>query len=133
MAGVVLLSRSICPRESMHSKSRTFSQKVIVSIVYDSRRGMSDVAFRIAPPIGGPSCFSTDSMHISQDVKNYFASFRHRINSGWDKILTKICTVRGTVNTFRCAKFDDDISTVADIFLLGKAIWQYFAPFSHST
>ena len=46
MAGVVLLSRSIRPCESMHRNVRTFSQKVIASIVYDSRCGMSDVAFR---------------------------------------------------------------------------------------
>ena len=51
MAGVVLLSQSIRPCES--GNARTFSQKVIV---YDSRCGMSNAAFRTAPPIGGPSC-----------------------------------------------------------------------------
>ena len=48
---VVLLSRSIRPCESTHGIARKFSQKVIASIVYDSRHGMSDVAFRT---IGGP-------------------------------------------------------------------------------
>ena len=56
MAGVMLLSRSIRPCESMHGNAQTFSQKVITSIVYDSRCWMSDVAFRTTPPIGGPSC-----------------------------------------------------------------------------
>ena len=41
----------------MHGKARTFSQKVIAGIGYDSRREMSGVAFRTAPPIGGLSCF----------------------------------------------------------------------------
>ena len=34
----------------------TFSEQVIASIIWDSRRGMSDVAFCTAPPIGWPSC-----------------------------------------------------------------------------
>ena len=56
MAGVVLLSRSIRPRESMHGHARTFSEQLIASITHDSRCGMSDVAFRSAPPIGGLFC-----------------------------------------------------------------------------
>ena len=34
-------------------------KQVIASIIYDSRCGISDVAFCIAPPIGGPSCSIT--------------------------------------------------------------------------
>ena len=56
MAGVVLLSRSIRPCESKHVNTRTFSEQVIARILYDSRCGMSDVAFCTAPPFGGPSC-----------------------------------------------------------------------------
>ena len=57
MAGVILLSRSSRPCESMHGHARTFSEQVITSIIDDSRCGMSDLAFRTAPPIGGPPCF----------------------------------------------------------------------------
>ena len=44
MAGVTSLSRSTV----MHER---------FSIIYDSRHGMSDVAFCTAPPIGGLSYF----------------------------------------------------------------------------
>ena len=57
-AGVVLLSRSIRQCQSIQGDARTFSEQVIDSIICDSRCGVSEVvAFRIAPPIGGPSCF----------------------------------------------------------------------------
>ena len=56
MAGVVLLSRSTHPCEPMHGRARTFSEQVIPSIIYDLRCGISDVAFRTAPPFGGLSC-----------------------------------------------------------------------------
>ena len=36
----------------MHGNALTFSEQVIADIIYDSRGGMSDVAFRTAPPIG---------------------------------------------------------------------------------
>ena len=70
MAGVVLLSWSIRPCESMHGNARTFSEQVIASIIYDSRGGMSDVAFRTAPPIGEPSClnFYTCQPEVASDV-----------------------------------------------------------------
>ena len=57
MAGVVLLSRSTRPCESMHGHAQTFSEQVIESIIDDSRCGMSGVAFRTAQPIDGLSCF----------------------------------------------------------------------------
>ena len=44
------------PCESMHGHVRTFSKQVIASITDDSHFGMSDVAFRTVPPIGGLSC-----------------------------------------------------------------------------
>ena len=37
----------------MHSQAWSSSEQVIASIVNESRCGMSDVAFRTAPPIGG--------------------------------------------------------------------------------
>ena len=61
MAGVVLLSRSIRPWESMHGNARTFSEQVTASIKYDSSCVMSDVVFRAAPPIGGYSCICLSS------------------------------------------------------------------------
>ena len=51
MARVVLLSQSTLMHE------RTFSEQVIC-VSYDSRCGMSAVAFCTAPPFGGPSCYS---------------------------------------------------------------------------
>ena len=44
--------------------------KVIASIIYDSRCGMSDVAFCTAPPIGGPSCsnFAECQPEVAHDV-----------------------------------------------------------------
>ena len=63
----MLLSRSIRTCES--GNARTFSQKVIASIVYDSCCGMCDVAFRTAPPIGGPSCFIL--LPIYRTLKSY--------------------------------------------------------------
>ena len=57
MAGVVLLSRSTRPYESMHGNAWTFSEQVVACIIYDSRCGMSYAAFRTAPQIDGPSCF----------------------------------------------------------------------------
>ena len=44
----------------MHEQncSGMFSEQVIASIIYDSRCGMSDAAFRTAPPIGEPSCLN---------------------------------------------------------------------------
>ena len=62
MAGVVLLSRSTRPCESMHGHARTFSEQAIASIIDDSRCGMSDIAFRAAPPIGGLSCYVTEQV-----------------------------------------------------------------------
>ena len=56
MAGVVLLARSTRPCEAMHGHAWTFSEQVIASIIYDRSCGMSDIAFRIASPIGGLSC-----------------------------------------------------------------------------
>ena len=56
MAGVILLSRSTRQCESINGNARTFSEQVIASITFDSRCGMSDVAFRTPLPIGGPSC-----------------------------------------------------------------------------
>ena len=41
----------------MHGNALTFSEQHIASIIYDTRCGMTDVAFRTAPPIGGPSCY----------------------------------------------------------------------------
>ena len=35
----------------MHGNARTFSEQVIPIITYESHFGMSDVAFRTAPPI----------------------------------------------------------------------------------
>ena len=76
--------------------------------------------------------FSHGCMYISKNVKKYYcAPSRHKRNCVCDPILTKICTVRETVNTFGYAKCYDDISTVAAIALLEKAILQYFVPFSH--
>ena len=45
---------------------------MIASLIYDSRRGMSDVAFRTAPPSGGPSCWV---MFGSRFLDNGFADF----------------------------------------------------------
>ena len=57
MAGVVLLSRSSRPCESVHGHAWTFSEQMIASIIDDSRCRMSDNAFRTVPPIGGLSRF----------------------------------------------------------------------------
>ena len=46
-----------CRGQSIQGNAGTFSEQVIASIIYDSRCGMSDVAFCTAPPTGGPSCF----------------------------------------------------------------------------
>ena len=43
----------------------TFSEQVIASIVDDSRCGMSNIAFRTAPPIGGLSCWKRDDQKLS--------------------------------------------------------------------
>ena len=56
MAGVILLSLSTRPCESMHGHALTLSEQVIACITEDSRSGMNDVAFRTAPPIGELSC-----------------------------------------------------------------------------
>ena len=42
----------------MHGHASTFSEQVLASIIItdDSGCGMSDVAFRTVPPIGGLSC-----------------------------------------------------------------------------
>ena len=50
------------PCESMHGNARTFSEQVMASIINGSRCGRSDVAFRIAPPNGGPSCYKNTKM-----------------------------------------------------------------------
>ena len=42
-------------RRYAHERAQTFSEKVIASIIYDGRFGLSVVAFRTAPPIGGLS------------------------------------------------------------------------------
>ena len=51
MAGVILLSRSIRPFESMRGNARTFSEQVLCICkhycVYDSRCGMSDVPHQL--------------------------------------------------------------------------------------
>ena len=41
----------------MHGNARTFSEQLIAGNIYDGRCDMTDVAFRTASPIGGPSCF----------------------------------------------------------------------------
>ena len=78
MAGVVLFLRSIRPCESMHANVRTFSEQVIASIIYDSRCGMSDVAFRTAPPIGGPSCYYWCCCNFIK--KNFDSALRNALN-----------------------------------------------------
>ena len=50
MAGVILLSRSTV----MHERFRNKWEKILNTTV--AVGGMSDVAFRTVPPIGGPSC-----------------------------------------------------------------------------
>ena len=55
MAGVILLSRSTRPCEWMHGNAWTFLEQVIANIIFNNRCGMSDVAFRTAPPICGLS------------------------------------------------------------------------------
>ena len=59
MAGVVLLSRSTRPCDSMHGHAWSFSEQVIASVIDDSRCGMSDVAFRTVQPVDGLSCCIT--------------------------------------------------------------------------
>ena len=49
----------------MHGHARTFSEQVKASIIYDNRCGMSDVAFRTAPPIGGLFVYFFDTMTIN--------------------------------------------------------------------
>ena len=46
----------------MHGRAKTFSEQVIESIIDDSRSGMSGVAFRTVPPIGGLSCIILDCL-----------------------------------------------------------------------
>ena len=58
-----MLLRSTRPCEMTHGHARMFSEQVVPSIIDDSRRGMSDIAFRTAPPIGGLSCFFCDTSH----------------------------------------------------------------------
>ena len=41
----------------MRGRAKPFSEQVIESIIDGSRTGMSDVAFRLAPQIGGFYCF----------------------------------------------------------------------------
>ena len=61
-----MLSRSIRPCESMHGHAQTFSEEVIASIIYDSRSGMSDVAFRTT---GGCSCIDILSWPLTTDLE----------------------------------------------------------------
>ena len=110
MAGVVLLSRSIRPCES--GNARTFSQKVIASIVYDSRCGMSDVAFCTAPPLGGASCetlfsqyllillwFSSGVTATNSSALRPFAKCRAKSQSDPNIILQSCSTLLSTLAT----------------------------------
>ena len=59
MAIFVLLSRSSSTYECAHTHMgvhKPFRNKVAASIIYNGRSGMSVVAFRTAPQIGGLSC-----------------------------------------------------------------------------
>ena len=67
MSGVVLLSQSTRPCQSMHGNAWTTSEQVIASIIYNILYGMSDVAFRNASPIGGPTCYMTVE-HYSPNI-----------------------------------------------------------------
>ena len=95
MAGVVLLLRSIRPCESMHGNARTFSEQVIASIIDDSRCGMSDVAFRTTPPIGGPSCLKNMLIDI--------ASLFHTLNNTIDAVTFSIGCCLSSFVIFICS------------------------------
>ena len=49
----------------------TISEQVITSIIEDSRCGMSDVAFRTAPPLGGLSCFHLHVLVVNIISENF--------------------------------------------------------------
>ena len=89
----VLLSRSTCPCESMHGHAQTFSEQVIASIIDDSRCGMSDVAFRVAPPIGGPSSL----LHLPSFSQRTHRQTVHGLNNVKPKILRVKMRDRETV------------------------------------
>ena len=60
-----------CRGHSIQGNTGTFSEQVIASIrpyiAYDSRCGMSDVAFHTAPPTGGPSCIDYEKVFDGAD------------------------------------------------------------------
>ena len=81
-------------------------------IIYDSRCGMSDVAFCSAPPIGGPSCFNFDKCrpeaagnvisgialdYVSIDVPANFGNYR--LNSSQIKLFD-VCPAIPVLCTF---------------------------------
>ena len=80
MPGVILLSQSPHPGESMHGHARTFSEQVIASIIDNSRCGISDVAFHTAPPIGGLSCLLCNTFDI-------FAPWPRKWSSNWPNVV----------------------------------------------
>ena len=116
MAGVVLLSRSTSPCESMHGHSWTFSELVIASIIEDSRCGISDVAFHTAPRIGGLSCLlslypllpaqiKTISLAIDNAMSEIFTGSRSTTASTSRLLLllakvTQICDLSANLRLF---------------------------------
>ena len=69
----------------MHGNTRTFSEQVIPRIIYDSRCGISNVAFRTAPSIGGPSCVSS---HKLDDIRGEFKIYCRGV-AAYDVVILK--------------------------------------------
>ena len=63
---------------------------MIASIIDDSRLGMSDVAFRIAPPIGGPSCLTVEFIACSMIANSiYSQTFIFCHDSVWNTVFKR--------------------------------------------
>ena len=71
------------------------SEQVMESIIYDSRCWMSDLAFRAAPPIGGPSCFNSRNVgsaaaEIVSKLKLLVNNIQHEEVATFNKFLTGV-------------------------------------------
>ena len=86
-------------------------EQVIASIIYDGRCGMTDVAFRTAPPIGGPSCcHSTKFKVLSGGLSPSFEDFE----DFWMGVVTlRICNFK-------------DFEIAAYLHFVGGIIFQRF-------
>ena len=68
----------------------TFSEQLIASIIYDSRRGMCDVAFRTAPSTGGPSCGTAGADVVSCRGRNMSGDKLHiKVTGGYVNLVSR--------------------------------------------